>query len=173
MARRALLAAASLVVSLGAFASAELRPWTGGETPPLAGTSLDGRAMDLRDHKGRVVLVNFWATWCDPCREEMPSFERLRTRLRGRPFEVVTVNFGEGPARIQPFLERHRISLPVLLDRDKEAAAAWHAGGLPMTFLVDAHGRVRYSAFGEADWSRGEPLRVVESLVKEAEPRAR
>jgi thiol-disulfide isomerase/thioredoxin len=170
---RALLAAATLAASLSAFGSAELRPWKGGETPPLAGTSLDGRALDLRDYKGRVVLVNFWATWCDPCREEMPSFERLRDKLRGRPFEVLTVNYGEMPARIQPFLERYRISLPVLLDREKEAAAAWHAGGLPMTFLVDAQGQVRYSAFGECDWSTGEPLRVVQALLKEAQPHAR
>ena len=172
-AARALLAAAGLAVSLGAFGSAELRPWKGGETPPLAGASLDGRALDLRDYKGRVVLLNFWATWCDPCREEMPSFQRLRDRLRGRPFEVLTVNFGEGPERIKPFLERFRISLPVLLDRDKEAAAAWHAGGLPMTFLIDAKGRVRYSAFGESDWSTGEPLRVVEALLEETRSQAR
>ena len=115
-----------------------------------------------------MVVVNFWATWCDPCREEMPSFERLRTRLRGQPFEVVTVNYGEGPDKIRAFLERHRIALPVVLDRDKEAAKAWGAGGLPMTFLVDARGRVRYSAFGECDWSEGEPLRVVRALLAEA-----
>jgi thiol-disulfide isomerase/thioredoxin len=171
--RRTLLAAAALVLSLHAFGSAELRAWKGGETPPLAGNALDGRHVDLRELKGRVVLINFWATWCEPCREEMPSFQRLRDKVRGRPFEIITVNFGEGRARIEPFLERHRISLPVLLDRDKEAAAAWHAGGLPMTFLVDAQGRVRYSSFGESDWSTGEPLRVVRSLLAEASPRAR
>ena len=170
---RALLAAASLAASLHACGAAELRAWKGGETPPLAGATLDGRQWDLRDLKGRVVLINFWATWCEPCREEMPSFERLRDKVRGRPFEILTVNFGEGPARIEPFLVRHRISLPVLLDRDKEAAAAWHAGGLPMTFLVDARGRVRYSSFGESDWSTGEPLRVVQSLLTEAAAHAR
>ena len=173
MHRRAMLAAVGLLVSVAAFASAELKPWKGGETPPLASTTLEGRTLDLRDLKGRVVLVNFWATWCEPCREEMPSFQRLRDRMKGRPFEVITVNFGEGPAKIQPFLARWKVDLPVLLDRDKEAAAAWHAGGLPMTFLVDAQGRVRYSAFGECDWSEGEPLRVVQGLVAEAAPRAR
>jgi cytochrome c biogenesis protein CcmG, thiol:disulfide interchange protein DsbE len=118
--------------------------------------------------KGRVVLVNFWATWCDPCREEMPSFQRLRERLRGRPFEILTVNYGEMPARIRPFLERYRITLPVLLDPDKESAEAWRAGGLPMTFLIDATGQVRFSAFGECDWNAGEALRTVEALLAEA-----
>jgi len=154
-----------------AFASSDttIRPWKCGPTPPLARMTLEGdRLVDLNALKVRVVLVNFWATWCDPCREEMPSFERLREKLRGRPFEILTVNYGEGPSRIRPFLERYGISLPVLLDPDKESAEAWHAGGLPMTFLVDAKGRIRYSAFGEADWSEGEPLRRVESLLAEA-----
>ena len=173
MLARVALVAAGLMISVLALANTELKPWKGGDTPPLAAPTLDGKQVDLRDLKGRVVLVNFWATWCEPCREEMPSFQRLRDKLKGRPFEVITVNYGEGPAKIQPFLARWRIDLPVLLDRDKDAAEAWHAGGLPMTFLVDAQGRVRYSAFGECDWSMGEPLRVVESLLAEAAPRAR
>jgi thiol-disulfide isomerase/thioredoxin len=151
----------------GAWASAELKPWKGGDTPPLARPTLAGGSLDLRDLKGRVVVVNFWATWCDPCREEMPSFERLRAKMRGRPLDVVTVNFGENPERIRTFMARQGIELPVLLDPEKEAAAAWHAGGLPITFLVDAKGRVRYSAFGESDWSAGEALKVVEGLMAE------
>lgn len=158
-------------VAVGASAT-PLRQWTGEETPELARPELSGRTIDLKDLKGRVVLVNFWATWCDPCREEMPSFERLRDKLKGRPFEVLTVNYGEGVAKIGEFMRKHKLSLPVLLDPDKEAAAAWRARGLPMTFLVDARGAVRYSAFGECDWSEGEPLRVVESLLAEA-PHAR
>jgi len=149
-----------------------LRPWEGRNAPELARTDLAGKPVDLKDLRGRVVLVNFWATWCDPCREEMPSIERLRSKMAGRPFEVVTVNYGEAPERIREFIQRHRITLPVWLDPDKRSAADWSAGGLPMTFLVDAEGRLRYSAFGECDWSAGEPLRVVESLVAEV-PRAR
>ena len=172
---RPLAAAVLCAAALAVHAATEtaLRPWTKGATPALVGEALGGERFDLRQHQGRVVLVNFWATWCDPCREEMPSFERLRDKLRGRPFTVVTVNYGEGSERIRAFLKRHRIALPVVLDPEKEAAKAWGAGGLPMTFLIDAQGRVRYSAFGECDWSEGEPLRVVQSLVDEARPRAR
>jgi len=169
---RRLAAAALALVALGAAAETHLRPWENREAPALARTDLAGKPVDLKDLKGRVVLVNFWATWCDPCREEMPSIERLRSKMAGRPFEVITVNYGEAPERIRDFLQRHKITLPVWLDPDKRAAADWSAGGLPMTFLVDAEGRLRYSAFGECDWSVGEPLRVVEGLVAET-PRAR
>ena len=165
-------AAAFAVAAVAAPAETQLRPWAGKETPALARQDLTGKLVDLKDLKGRVVLVNFWATWCEPCRDEMPSLMRLQKKLTGRPFEVLTVNYGEGSAKITSFLEKQKISLPVLLDPEKQAAAEWRAGGLPMTFLVDAEGRVRYSAFGECDWSEGEPFRVVQNLVSEA-PRAR
>jgi thiol-disulfide isomerase/thioredoxin len=112
-------------------------------------------------------VVNFWATWCEPCRDEMPSLQRLRAKMSGKPVEVLTVNYGEWPARIEPFMQRGKIELPVLLDTQKDAAKAWNAGGLPITFLVGANGKVRYSVFGERDWSEGEPLNLVESLVSE------
>jgi thiol-disulfide isomerase/thioredoxin len=168
---RAAAAAFALAVASVA-AETHLKPWAGGNTPALARSDITGRMVDLKDFKGRVVLVNFWATWCEPCRDEMPSIERLRAKMAGRPFEVLTVNYGEGVQRIEAFLRKQDIKLPVLLDPDKESAADWKAGGLPMTFLVDAEGRVRYSAFGECDWSEGEALRTVENLVAEA-PRAR
>jgi thiol-disulfide isomerase/thioredoxin len=154
-----------------ARAEATLKPWKG-PTPVLALDDLEGRRVDLKALKGRVVVVNFWATWCEPCRDEMPSLERLRERLAGRPLEVLAVNYGEGNVKVRRFLQSQRLSLPVLLDPDTQVARAWRAGGLPMTFLVDAKGRIRYSAFGEADWSEGEPLRRIESLLAEA-PRAR
>jgi thiol-disulfide isomerase/thioredoxin len=128
---------------------------------------LAGRTIDLRDYRGKVVVLNFWATWCEPCREEMPSLQRLRAKMSGKPLEVITVNYGEFPQRIEPFLQREKIQLPVLLDTQKDAAKAWNAGGLPITFIVDAGGRVRYWVFGERDWSDGEPLKLVESLVAE------
>lgn len=164
--RLAVLAAAMAAGT--AFADAQIRPWTGKATPPLAQRDLSGQTVDLRDFRGKVVVLNFWATWCQPCREEMPSLERLRQKLEGRPFEVLTVNYGEGARRVAQFLEREKLSLTVLLDSDKEAAAAWRAGGLPMTFVIDARGQVRYWVFGERDWSEGEPLRLVQDLISES-----
>lgn len=133
----------------------------------LPALGADGN-VSLADYRGKVVVLNVWASWCEPCREEMPSLERLKARLDGQPFDVLAVNYGEGEPRIAGFLEKQKLSLTVLLDSRKEAASAWKAGGLPMTFLVDARGRVRYSGFGERDWSTGEGLQLVERLVAEA-----
>jgi peroxiredoxin len=116
-----------------------------------------------------VVLVQFWATWCEPCQEELPALARLRARLSARPFEVVTVNLGEGAARVRSFLQEHAIDLPVVLDRDRRAGEAWGVGGLPMAFLVDAEGRIHAWIFGECNWSEGELAAALERLLAEAE----
>ena len=170
-----LRAAAAVVMSAaaaGALAEADIKPWKGKPTLPLVRSDLEGKQFDLKTMRGRVLVVNFWATWCEPCRDEMPSLERLRAKLAGKPFEVITVNFGEGAEKIAEFLGKEKVTLPVLLDPQKETAGDWGVRGLPMTFLVDAKGRVRYSVFGARDWSEGSSLALVEKLVGEA-PRAR
>ncbi|MFL5263666.1 MAG: TlpA family protein disulfide reductase [Anaeromyxobacteraceae bacterium] len=176
VAARAAAIVLALVASAAVAAVAEepprLRPWTRGETPALAGVDVAGRHLDLKSLRGRVVLVQFWASWCEPCAEELPALAKLRASHRGRPFEVVTVNYGEGPARVEQFLREHAVNVPVLLDRDRRAAVAWGVGGLPMSFLVGADGRVRSSVFGESDWSAGELGGAVERLVVDAERRA-
>jgi len=162
--------AAAAVVAWATAVAAEpqIKPWTAAATPKLALPDLEGGRVDLGDMRGRVVIVNFWATWCVPCRDELPSLQRLREKFAGKPVEVITVNYGEFPQRIGPFLVKERIALKVLLDTQKDAARDWGVGGLPMTFIIDAQGRARYSAFGEFDWSTGEPLRLVEKLLAEA-----
>jgi thiol-disulfide isomerase/thioredoxin len=118
------------------------------------------------------VLVAFWASWCEPCREELPALAALAARLQGRPFELVTVNLGEGRARAERFLAESGVSLPTLLDPDRSAGEAWGVRGLPMAFLVDAEGNVRSWVFGECDWSAGTAAAALAELVKEAERRA-
>jgi thiol-disulfide isomerase/thioredoxin len=167
-------AAAAAIVALATTAGAQtqIKPWKAAATPRLVLTDLEGRRFDLVDLRGRVVIVNFWATWCVPCKDELPSLQRLRDKLAARPVEVLTVNYGEMAERVRPFVEKEGLALRVLLDPQKDAGREWGVGGLPMTFLVDANGRARYSAFGELDWSAGEAFRRVEKLVAEA-PRAR
>src|SRR5262245_13554092 len=102
----------------------ELRRWTGGATPPLELADLDGKTHKLSDYKGRAVLVNFWATWCEPCREEMPSIERLRKSLEGKRFTVIAVNVGEGPAAARKFADQVPLGATFLLDRDVKVSRA-------------------------------------------------
>src|SRR6185295_7184908 len=111
--------------------AAELRPWDGGATPPLALDDIAGKRHDLADYKGSVVLVNFWATWCEPCRAEMPSLDRLRKSLQGKRFEVLAVNLAEPLSRIEKFAERVPVSFPLLRDRDSSTSKAWKAKLLP------------------------------------------
>ncbi len=139
-------------------------PWRG-ETPALALKGLDGRSHSLGDYRGKVILLNFWATWCEPCREEMPSMRTLREKLAGQPFDVLVVNHGESPTRVQDFLAREKLDLIALLDPNKDAARAWRVRVLPGSFLVDREGRVRYSVIGEFDWASETALEAVRALL--------
>jgi len=146
----------------------QLRPWTGGATPALELAALDGSAQRLEDYRGRVVLVNFWATWCAPCLEEMPSIERLRRSLDARRFAVLAVNVGEGPAKAGAFAEKMQLGgFNILLDRDIKTSRAWGARVLPATFIVDPSGKVRYSYYGALDWSRPDVRAAIAKLIIE------
>jgi peroxiredoxin len=162
---RAGLAALALVCA-GAVAGAELQAWTGGPPPPFALEDLAGRTHRLADYRGKVVLVNFWATWCEPCRDEMPSLARLQAALADRPFTVLAVNLDEPVSRIRKFIARTPLNFPVLLDRDAVVAKAWRARILPATYLVGRDGRIRQVHFGELDWSSGAGRRAVEALLE-------
>ena len=143
----------------------ELKPWTGGATPALVLQDLEGRSHSLESYRGKVVLINFWATWCEPCREEMPSIDRLRKSLDGRPFVVLAVNLAEPPSRIRGYLEKMPLRFTVLLDRDTSAAKAWKARILPSTYIVGPDGKIHYSYVGELDWSQEKVRRTIASLL--------
>lgn len=160
---RALLLVALTALPFPAV-SFELKEWSGGPTPALDLTGLDGRRFRLDDLRGKVVLVNFWATWCDPCRDEMPSIERLEQRLSSRPFVALAVNLDEPEARIRRFLSQTRLNLVVLLDPGRKAAKAWNARILPASFVVGPDGAIRYSVVGEVDWTDGHTVDRIAAL---------
>jgi peroxiredoxin len=171
---RALVA---LLLTLAALpgGAQELRPWRGGgNAPPLVLQDLEGRTHRLEDYRGKVVLINFWATWCDPCRAEMPALNKLRASLAGHPFAVLAVNLAESEGRVRRFMEQVPLDFPVLLDRDSGVAKAWKARVLPVSFVVDTEGRIRYSALGEIDWAQDGVRKAMLALMpREAtQPRA-
>ena len=158
---------ASVVVAAHAGAdSTRFIPWRDASTPPLVLNDLTGSPHTLDDYRGRLVLLNFWATWCEPCRDEMVSMQKLQERLSGRPFVVLLVNYGEARARVADFVKREAIAFPILLDPNQRAPRAWRVRVLPSSFLIAPDGRVRYSVVGEIDWASDAAVEVTQSLLR-------
>ncbi len=151
---------ALLVMGLGACWPAcaspsgyEWRPWPAGRAaPPLELPSLDGAPWRLGAQRGRVVLVNFWASWCGPCRAELPSLVQLAARHADDGIAFVTVNYRESAATISRFLDAQHLALPVLLDADGRAARAWTPMVFPSTVVLRRDGRPAGVLVGEIDW---------------------
>jgi thiol-disulfide isomerase/thioredoxin len=133
-------------------------------------TDLDGRPRRLGDHQGRVLLVNFWATWCSPCLTEMPAMQRLAEKMNGQPFDVVAINSSEPKKRVQRMAQRLKVKFPILLDPQGVAMSAWSVQVLPTTFLLDRFGKVRYRVVGPHDWDGEEARAVIEELLSEGLP---
>jgi thiol-disulfide isomerase/thioredoxin len=163
LARRALC---GLLFLFAAQAMAgELKPWAGGAAAPFALKDLSGRVHRLEDYKGKVVVLNFWATWCEPCREEMPSLQRLADKFAGRAFAVLAVDMGEGEPRVRAFLEKMPVRFTVLLDRDSAGSRTWKVRVLPTTLVIDPEQRVRYLVQGDLEWDAPEVVSTIEKLL--------
>jgi peroxiredoxin len=128
------------------------RPAEPTAAPDLELPDLTGQPVRLGDLRGRVVLLNFWATWCAPCREEMPALETLAGELGPRGLAVVGVNFKEPKPEVQAFMRDHRLGFPTLLDADGRVAQRYQVFGLPATFVVDRRGMLVGSVLGIRDW---------------------
>ena len=156
---RQILRVALLVVGCLAArpsATAELKPWSGRQPVAFQLKDLSGVTHRLADHRGKVVLVNFWTTWCEPCRDEMPAIEKLKQRFSTRPFAVLAVNVDEPEARVRKFLASMPLSFTVLLDHERKLARSWNVRILPASYVVAPDGSVRFSVEGELDWSKPE-----------------
>lgn len=123
--------------------------------PPLNTPDLLGVERTVDEFADKVVMINFWATWCPPCVKELPSMQTLWERLRQRDFVMLAVNVGEDRSTIIEFLERFDtdIDFPLLIDADLEVTRGWPVFGLPTTFLLDRHGRIVLKALGEREWT--------------------
>jgi thiol-disulfide isomerase/thioredoxin len=133
--------------------------------PPFELDSLDGRYHSLGDYRGKVVVVNFWASWCVPCLREMPSLQRLDEKFGDRPFVIVAVNVAEPRNIVSASRDRMKIDFPILLDPEKAAMNAWGVRILPTSYLLDTEGQIRYQAVGPFDWETDAAYRAIESLL--------
>lgn len=121
--------------------------------PALTLENLNGDRVDLAALRGKVVVLNFWATWCAPCIREMPALQKLSESLSTSGIVVFAVNTGQKAENVRKFLDRYSIDLPILLDRDEAVKKAWAVRVMPTTYIVDPDGRVVYGAIGERDWA--------------------
>jgi peroxiredoxin len=127
----------------------------------------DGATLRLADLKGKVVFLNFWATWCEPCLEEMPAMERLSRAYRDRGFVVVALSADrEGASVVRPFLKKHGLTFPVGLDSDQAVARLYRVWALPSTFILDRAGVRLFSAHGARDWDGKTALGFFGALLK-------
>lgn len=136
-----------------------------GMLPPLALTDTKGNPAQLDQYRGKVLVLNFWATWCAPCLAEMPSLQRLHQALQGRDAVVVGVSVGDARMSVERFIETHRIDFPILMDADKTQHKRWKVGILPTTFVLDAKGTPRFRHVGERAWDGQDIVAVIDGLL--------
>jgi peroxiredoxin len=144
-----------------------LKPGT--EAPGFRLPSLAGGEMDLASQRGKVVVLNFWATWCPPCVAEMPSLERLHRALSSEGVSVVTVSTDEDEAELRRFVTQRGLTIPVLRDPGgRVAAGEYRTTGYPETFLLDGEGRILRHVVGPAEWDSPEMLAELRRLLEAA-----
>lgn len=173
LSRRRLLKAAGTVAAAGVagrhvFAAGEpaytVAPWQG-PVPAFQAVDTTGKTWRLEDLRGRAVLVNVWASWCEPCRAEMPTLQQIADLYGPEKLQVLALNFKEHPTRAMQFAATTGLSLPVLLDPQGQTARAWSVKVFPTTLLIDRTGRPRQRVQGEVDWTGKEAARLIDALI--------
>ncbi len=147
-----------------------LKPFRGNPRPPtLILKDIDATQQNLVSYHGRVVLVNFWATWCPPCVHEMPSMQRLADRLGPDQFTILAVNMAEEEETIKTFLKNKvNVNFPILLDQDGAALKRWGVFAFPTSYVIDKKGNIRYALFGSVEWDSPEILKIFSELLQES-----
>jgi len=135
--------------------------------PDFTLDDMDGESHSLSGYRGKVVMVNFWATWCPPCRRELPSMEALYQAFRDKPFTVLAINQWESPDHVFAYMGQLEVfpGFPILFDRDSEVSQAYGIKGLPTTVLIDRRGRVVYRAVGGRDFNHPEVQEIIRTLL--------
>ena len=149
------------------YADGSLEPYPNASAAPeFELRDLDNQLHRLSDYRGKVVLVNFWASWCIPCVMEMPGMQRLADTLKNQPFEILAVNISDTKNQIREFIKRMDLRLIILMDGNGETFKAWQGKVLPASFLLDRSGRIRYQVIGPLEWDSDEAGKIIEELLQ-------
>ena len=143
-----------------------IKPSRAKAAPDFSLAMPNGKTFRLSEHRGKVVFVNFWATWCSPCREEMPAMERLWNRHKEQGFMMVAVSVDNDPALVPPFVQKLKLTFPIALDPKMQASNPYGVRALPSSFVVDRKGYLTALALGPRAWDNDAAQALIESLVK-------
>ena len=137
------------------------------EAPDFELEDMDGEKYSLRSYRGKVVILNFWATWCPPCRREIPSMEALHQAFKDEPFAILAINEWETEDHVFAFMGELPVepSFPILFDKDSEVAQSFGVKGLPTTLLLDTEGMIVYRAVGGRDFNHPEVKKIIRKLM--------
>jgi peroxiredoxin len=164
-----------LVAGLALFAAGgqqtpaqDPRPEVGHPAPDFTLPTLTGNTIRLSDFRGKkTVLINFWATWCAPCRLEMPTMEKAYQKYKGNGLEILAISVDAGPkSAVKNFMDELRLTFPALLDPKMEVLHLYRLSAIPASYLVDKHGIIRFKELGYRDWTNKESTRLLEQVLR-------
>jgi peroxiredoxin len=140
----------------------------GRPAPDFTASDINGRSVGLADYRGRVVLLNIWATWCPPCVDEMPSLEKLNREFKDQNFALLAVSIdSDGIAAVAPFMAKHGLTFRALVDSQAAIQTSYAITGVPETFIIDKKGILARKVIGPLDWSAPEVLEYIRKLIQE------
>ncbi len=150
---------------------AEIKPIKGNPVAPnFSLEDLNGKKVDLKQFRGKIVFLNFWATWCGPCKEEMPSMEGLYQKFKEKNFVFLTISVDyEEKKKVKEFIDKHHYTFPVLIDSKCLTLELYGVKGIPTTILIDKKGRMVGRAVGPRDWKHPEIVSLLSSLLEKKE----
>ncbi len=145
-----------------------LVPYHGDPIPqPLNLETQQGKRFIKTNYRGKVTLVNFWASWCGPCVKEIPSLNNLRKKMQGKPFQLISVNYAEDKQHVSDFMKKVEVNFPVLLDTDGLVSKNWGVSVFPATFVIGPDGKIRYGVSGGLYWDNPDVLEKLNDLISQ------
>lgn len=147
-------------------ASPDLKPYTGDiKNPALALKDLSGKTHNLKQYKDQVVLVQFWATYCTPCRTEMPSMNRLQNKLKGKNFKILAIDMAEETEEVLAFVKEVKPEFTILLDTDGSVLQQWKVFAAPANFIIGKDGKIKYTLYGGVEWDSDKIVKKLTELM--------